>query len=384
MAIAGVSRAAIGTAREDLDVVSGARWLPTVGSYLLREFGRSLGLCLSGFIGLYLCVDFFERFRGFLDHGASTGLILLYFALKTPRIITEMMPVAVLAAVLLSVGALARRNEIMAMRACGISLWQIAGPVIGACLGLSLLTLMWNEYVVPECSMRAHYVERVSIKKKPFKGHFGEWEIWYHGKQSFTNIARFDANRSQIHGLKRYEFDDQFRLIRMITATTATWEDGRWRTTEATEVNIAPGGAMTTRSLPESEIALSETPEDFSAVHREPEDLSFGALREEIADLRSKGIDTTDATVGLWLKLAVPFVSLVMALLALPLATRRNRNRAVAANVGLALVVGFSYWVVLALAMSLGRTGILPAPVAAWSANVIFGTIGVIFFLGSE
>jgi lipopolysaccharide export system permease protein len=265
-----------------------------------------------------------------------------------------------------------------------ISLWQISGPIVVACFGLSLFTLVWNEYVVPECSLRAHYVERVRIKKKQFRGHFGEWEIWYHGKQSFTNIQRFDAKRAQVHGLKRYEFDEQFRLVRMVTAATATWTDGRWEATEASEVLIAPDGSLATKHLAANGLELAETPEDFSAVYREPDDLSFAALRAEIADLQRKGIDTTDATVGLWLKLAVPFVSLVMVLVALPLATRRSRTATVAANVGLALVVGFSYWVVLALSTSLGRTGVLPPAIAAWSANVIFSAIGLIFFLGSE
>jgi lipopolysaccharide export system permease protein len=361
-----------------------ARFLPTVSSYLLREFGRSLGLCLAGFIGLYLCVDFFERFRGFLSHGAGPGLISLYFVLKAPRIVTEMMPVAVLASILLSLGGLARRNELMALRSCGVSLWQIAAPIAGACLAISLLTLLWNEYVVPECSIRAHYVERVRIKNKPFRGHFGEFELWYHGKKNFTNIERFDAKRNQIHGVTRYEFDDQFRLVRIVKAATATWNGERWTGDEASEVLLAPDGTLETKPLPGDRIGVVETPEDFGAVYREPEDLSFSALRAEIQDLRQKGIDTTDATVDLWLKLAVPFVSLIMALVAIPLAARHDRNSSVAANVGAALVVGFSYWVVLALTMSLGRTGVLPAPIAAWSANLIFAAIGLIFFLSSE
>jgi lipopolysaccharide export system permease protein len=361
-----------------------SRWLPTTASYLLREFGRSVGLCLAGFIGLYLCVDFFERFRGFLNHGAGAGLIALYFLLKIPRIVTEMMPVAVLAGILLGLGNLARRNELMALRSCGISLWQIAAPILGACLAISLLTLLWNEYVVPECSMRANYVERVRIKNKAFRGHFGEFEIWYHGRGSFTNIERFDQKRNQIHGLTRYEFDDDFHLARIVTAATASWDGERWIADDATEVILRPDGEADTRTLPADRLGLAETPEHFGSAYRESEDLSFAALREQIRDLRQKGIDTTDATVDLWLKLAVPFVSVVMGFVAIPLAARHDRNASVAANVGAALVVGFSYWVVLALTMSLGRTGVLPAPVAAWSANAIFAAVGVIFFLGSE
>jgi lipopolysaccharide export system permease protein len=359
-------------------------WLPTVASYLLREFGRTLLVCLGAFVALYLCVDFFERFPGFLGHGASPRLMAFYFALKIPQIITEMMPVAVLGATLLSLGALAKRSELMAMRSCGISLWQIGVPVVAAGLGLSLTMLAWGEYVVPRCTMRAHYVDHVEIKKKEFKGHFNQAEIWYHGRQSFTNIERFDIRGSQVFGVKRYEFDDQFRLRRIVEVGSATWTGSEWTTDDAVEILLASDGTLETKPLAQSGIDLEGTPDDFGAVQWDPDDLSYRSLSREIADLRRKGIDTTDATVGLWLKLAVPFVSVVMVLIAVPLASRHSRNAGVAASVGVALLVGFSFWVVLALTTSLGRSGVLPAPVAAWSANVVFATIGAIFFLSAE
>jgi len=364
--------------------MAGALWLPTIARYLLREFGRSFALCLGAFLGLYLCVDFFERFPGFLSHGAPTRLIVLYFAMKVPLIVTQMTPVAVLASMLLSLGGLARRSELMAMRSCGVSIWQIGTPLLGACLAISLLSIGWNEYVVPAASMRAHHIDRVQIKNKSFRGHFDESEIWYQGEGSFTNIDRFDANRNEIYGLRRYEFDDDFELRRMVEARVARWTGNGWETSDVHEMRFGEDGALSTSPLPPSALRLEETPEDFTAVHREAEDLSYQSLAREIEDLRRKGIDTTDARVDLWLKLAVPFTSIVMACIAIPLASRHNRGSGVAASVGTALVVGFGYWVVLALTTSLGRAGVLPPLLAAWTANLIFGTIGLIFFLSAD
>lgn len=365
-------------------MIDGTLWLPTISRYLLREFGRSFALCLGAFVGLYLCVDFFERFPGFLSHDAPAPLMILYFALKVPLIITQMTPVAVLAAMLLSLGGLARRSELMAMRSCGVSLWQIGGPLIAACLLISFLSLAWSEYVVPGASMQAHYVDRVQIKNKQFRGHFNDAEIWYHGSGSFTNIDRFDAKRNEIYGLTRYEFDPEFRLRRIVEARVARWTGHGWSANDVQEMRFGADGVLEASPLPDTQLGLVETPEDFTAVHREAEDLGYQSLSREIDDLRRKGIDTTEAQVDLWLKLAVPFISVVMALIAIPLASRHNRGSGVAASVGAALVVGFSYWVVLALTTSLGKGGVLPAPLAAWSANLIFTAIGLIFFLSSE
>jgi len=360
------------------------RFLPQIWRYLLREFGSSLGLCLGAFVALYLSVDFFEHLSSFLNHEASALTIARYFLLKIPLIVTQVVPVAVLAATLLSLGGLARRGELMAMRACGVSLWQIASPVVAACLALSLATLLWNEYVVPECSMRAHYVETVEIKKKKFKGLFSDEEIWYHGERSFTNIERYDPRHSEIYGLTRYDLDPDFHLRRIIEARMVHWTGSEWIATDAAETLFADDGTLTMQAVSDPTLGLRETPDDFTAVHHDADDLSFASLRREIRELRKKGIDTTEPTTDLWLKIAVPFVSLVMALVGIPLASRRSRSSGVAASVGTALVVGFSYWVVLALTTSLGHSGVLPAPVAAWSANIIFAVIGEIFFLGSE
>jgi lipopolysaccharide export system permease protein len=55
-----------------------------------------------------------------------------------------------------------------------------------------------------------------------------------------------------------------------------------------------------------------------------------------------------------------------------------------AAIVGIGTVIGFSYWVVLGLANSLGQTGTLPPMIAAWSANVVFLLVGLALFLYAE
>jgi lipopolysaccharide export LptBFGC system permease protein LptF len=51
---------------------------------------------------------------------------------------------------------------------------------------------------------------------------------------------------------------------------------------------------------------------------------------------------------------------------------------------GLALIVGFSYWIFLALAVSLGHSGALSPFFAAWLANGVAFLLGVFFFLGVD
>jgi lipopolysaccharide export system permease protein len=73
-----------------------------------------------------------------------------------------------------------------------------------------------------------------------------------------------------------------------------------------------------------------------------------------------------------------------MVLIGVPLAGRNPRRRPLATSISIGLVVGFSYWVLLALTISLGHGGAIPPAIAAWTANGVFALLGAFLFLGPE
>ncbi len=362
--------------------LAGPGWPLTLWGYLLREFGRALLLALGGFLLVYLCVDFLERAPRFVQAGATAMQIVRYFLLKIPLIVTQMIPVAVLAGTLLSFGALSRHAEIMAMRSSGLSLTGISAPILATALTLSVGTFAWNEWVVPQAAERAHHLEQVEITKKKFAGHFRRSAIWYRSGSGFVNIDWFDESTATLHGVRVLELTDSYRLRRLLTAPRLRWSGEAWGGEGAFEVDFTKAGSD--RVKPLSTVSLAETPEDFAAVARKPEDLTSRELARQIADLDSKGLDTTEMSVDLWLKSAVPFVSVIMALIGVPLASRSRRNTSAAANMAAAIAVGFGYWIVLALSISLGRTGVIPPWAAAWGANALFLGVGLVLYLSSE
>ena len=78
------------------------------------------------------------------------------------------------------------------------------------------------------------------------------------------------------------------------------------------------------------------------------------------------------------------FVSLVMVMVGIPLASKGTRTTSVAGAVAFGLAIGFSYFVVLAFARALGQNGALDPLLAAWTANGIFGLVGLFLLLGAE
>lgn len=352
--------------------------------YLVRECIGFLLPVLLTFLLLYIIVDFFDRLDLLLRSHANPLAAVRYFLFKVPLILTQVMPPAVLTAVLLSLGMLSHRNEIVAWRASGISLTQTALPLVALAGAISAGTLLWNETVVPYCTRECQYINNIEIRKRPQRGILSERGIWYHGAAGFYSIDQLDPRRGVLLGLTIYQTGDDFRLRNIIEATSAQWTDSGWVTSGAVEHLIGSDGQLSTRNLPADQAVISEGLSDFLEVHREPDELSYLELRRRMRDLRRKGIDPSTYLVDLHMKLAVPFTALVLSFVAIPLAGRVQRHSSVAATVGAGLALGFGYWVLLALSNALGQSGVLPAAVSAWAANVIFLLLGGGLFLTFE
>jgi len=357
--------------------------LPILPRYLLREFAKIFLLCMAGFVLLYLLVDFFDRLNVFLKHHAGWAPVSRYLLLKVPLILARMAPAATFAAILLSLGVLSRQGELSAMRACGLSPWQIGAPLLAAGAAISLGALAWNELVVPYCSARSHYVENTEIRKRHFRGLLSDRGIWYRGKDGIYNIEYFDAKHQAMFGLVVYDIGPGFELRRLIEVPSARWDGTRWVASKATEHVLGPGDQVTTHLLSPDQWSLSDKPSDFTLARKSPEDLSYRQLKRRIRMLRSRGIETTEESVELELKLAMPAMSLVLAIVAVPLGIRRHRVHSLAMTVATALAVGFLYYVVIALSRSLGQVGAVSPVLAAWAGNAIFTLVGIFLYLGA-
>jgi lipopolysaccharide export system permease protein len=79
-------------------------------------------------------------------------------------------------------------------------------------------------------------------------------------------------------------------------------------------------------------------------------------------------------------KIAFPLVSIILAIIGVSFSLRSERSGGVTQSIGVGIVIGFSYWLVFAFTMSLGRSGTLPPLLAAWTANILFGIASLLMY----
>src|SRR5262249_58886828 len=111
------------------------------------------------------------------------------FRCRMPLIVTQVTSVPVRAGGLVGRGLLARQNEFVAMRACGVSIWQVLLPLALLAVVISVAVFAWNETVVPASARRWHQIWNEEIKGKQTYSVFAGREVWYHGGAGLYDIT---------------------------------------------------------------------------------------------------------------------------------------------------------------------------------------------------
>jgi lipopolysaccharide export system permease protein len=350
--------------------------------YVVRGFLRIFLMSLLVSTSLYLIVDCFDRISTFLDAGATLWTVLRYFFYTSPLSISRVIGFATLFSTLFSLGMLSRTQEITAMRSSGLSVQRICLPLVILSLFICFGNFFWNESLVPMFTHRAKTIYNTEIKNKQQQSLLGTRDIWIRGEGSFINVENFDTKTRTLEGVVIFLLNRDFSLRGLLEIPNARWTGKEWQAQEGTEWHFLPDGKLTSKKVATS-APVAETPEDLKLLSRDSEEFTYLDLQKQIMDLRSKGIDTKNYEVDLQTKLAIPLISPLMVLLAIPFALKKQISGGVALSFGIAMVIGFSYWVLSAFCISLGHSGALAPWIAAWLPNGIFILVGF-FFLTAE
>jgi lipopolysaccharide export system permease protein len=351
--------------------------------YLAAGFLRIFFTSLAIITLLYVTVDFFERIGTLLSTGASIWSITRYFFYKAPLLISRVIGFATLFSTLFCLGMLARTQEITAMRSNGISVQRIGLPLLILAFAICGMTFIWNETLVPVFAHNAQTLYLTEIRNKQQQSILGTRDIWIRGDSSFINIDNFDARAGTLNNVTVLLLNRDFSLRSLREIPKAEWTEDAWETDQATEWTLLANGKMLSQRT-KMALPMTETPADLKLLARDAEEFTFFDLQKQIADMKSKGIDATTFEVDLQTKLALPFVSPLMVLLALPFALKRQMSGSVSLSFAVAMLIGFSYWVLAAFCISLGHGGALTSWVSAWLPNGIFLLIALYFFTSEE
>ena len=352
----------------------------------MSQFWGVFSVCLFCAVSLFLIIDLLDRTKIFLREESSFFDVASYMLFKVPYMLQMMTPIAALIAALLTVGRLSQLSETIAMRACGVSVARIAMPLLGLGLILSLTMLVFGESVVPWSMQRVEEIYRLEIKKQLEHGGLSKEHFWHRSDNRFFNVGLYDSRSKSLDQVNVFTMDGDFQPTERLYATQAKWEGSEvgWVMKDISETALSEGRDISATLFQQLPLVIKETPKDFYRIRRSPETFNIFELEDYIKKLQFEGAPATGYKVEAMAKLAFPFVNFVGVLIAIPFALSSSRSGGMSKSFVAGVTIGFSYYVVHAISLSLGSAELIPPLAAAWSANVLLGCLGGYLLAGAE
>jgi lipopolysaccharide export system permease protein len=312
-----------------------------------------------------------------MEYKASFYAIMLHLISNLPEWIIEGLPIATLLALLFSLGNLSKNNEISAIKASGINLWNIMilFMIMGFIIGLGDFAV--REFIIPKVSLYNENVRKKVIKKEDstIQTDFYNKIVPLPNNTRMT-IGRLDTKAKTMSNVVMEKYDQNFALKRLVLAQEAIWENNSW---------ILQNGII--RSFNSNfwnEIHFKKynpniniTPSDMSIQDIRYDTINTKQFKKYINQLKTFGQSAIKEKIVLNMRIAAVFAHIIAIMVGIYFAVNFGKRTRRILSFTLALGVTFTYWITQAISRTLGENLVLSPFIAAWLPNIIFLTLGI-------
>ena len=328
--------------------------------YIAFNFIAPFVIATAFITGLYIVGDAFGKLDDYLEEAGAIGealsrMVRLY-PLRIPAFVAPILPVGMLFGAAYGLAQLSGRNELTAMRACGIGLWRILAPIYVTATMIALLGMANRELLVPKVeAATAGDVARWTGEAKKYKP-----VTLYLEREETLFTMRYNVERRHARSVSitRQATGEHIRALEARPVA------GGWELTDAT---------IGDQAFPRFTLKTSLRRHEVERALVDPALCPIGDLRNLIrADPANRAYRMLYHA-----RLTYPFVGIVLVGLGLPFVIGRERiQRSRLLGVGVCVLICMVFYTVEFIARDLGEAGYLPAALAAWLPTVVFGALG--------
>jgi lipopolysaccharide export system permease protein len=356
-------------------------------NYFLKEFTGPLFLSLGVLSFVMLLAGNLKKIAELvINKGVEFTSVLKIFLFMAPYIITYALPVAVLIAILLSLGRLSSDNEIVAIRASGVNLFSLLLPLYLVALILSLALVIFND----RAASYAHYAYRKTLIEVGVRNPTAAFEegVFINSFEKYILfIYRVDQKRNKLSNVRIYEPRGEDRPTRTIVAKSGEFiavpekNTVKLKLMDGTSDEPDPGNPTNFYKLNFKTYFMNlslAAAGSKGKIEKKYKEMSIAELKKEIKQLEAEAVDPTPLVVEINEKITLAFSCFVFMLLGIPLAIiTRRREKSI--NIGIALIIIVIYYPLVIGAEALAIQGYLKPPqLAMWLPNIIFAAIAAI------
>lgn len=355
--------------------------------YLIRELIIPILLISVTLVFLVLIADLFDNLDSLLKNQTPLRYIFRYYLMLTPFAFTQTVPWATLLGTLYLLVSFNFHNEIVAMKVAGLEITTIIRPILFLGFLIGIANFLVSDHVVPQTFRAAYEIREVHIERKRAKEEgktYSNVTYYSHGNQLQFFRYFYHGKREVEDAIVLWLDPASRRTQKKMVAKKGSWRsDQGWIFENITEYEMDPQGRIlgeprnfVTKNYPD----ITTRPEDLLYASSESAFLSTKELKRYIKTLEENGIRAYGERVEHHYRLAAPWHSLVMMLIAVPLLSPTRSKKIIAFNVLICLGIVFAFHVTGAMSLAMGKTGRLPPFLSAWLNTFLFSA-GAVYFL---
>ena len=345
--------------------------------YLFKQFCKNLFLVMGALVGIYFLVDFFERIDNFLDADKEVSLAIKYFMLKVPFMIDLLQPVCILLAGVITLGLLNHNCELMALKAGGISIIRICGPLVAFAVFFSLVSLALAQWVLPPTLSETNRIWHEEVHNKIPKGTLRKGHTYYKGSQGIYTFVRSDPAKNLFTNFSYTKIKANYDLELFLTAEKAEWRTGKWYFLNGQLKKPVRGqkNRFTIELFREMQMHLPESPDLFFVPTYKQEEFSISQLFNKTTDER---LERRAALVNFNSRLSFIFLGVPLIVMGLPilLLVHQKWGKDLTLAVPISCGLAFAAWGWWSTSQSMARAAYLHPVFASWSMHLIICGLG--------
>jgi lipopolysaccharide export system permease protein len=351
-----------------------------IDRYMSKGFVVSFIWCLFVFVMMAIVIDIFSFIDDIVKNKIPFQSIFAFYFYYTPTILIQVTPMAVLLCTIYMLSNLNKNNEITAMKSSGIGLWRILAPLLVIGFLVSMFTYMINDKVIPMTSKISQMIRRDELEKNKAEKNRIIENVAVYGTGNRIVFARsYDTANKELSDIIMHEHDVSENLVSKTTAAKGIWTGKDWKFIKVIVYRVDNAGKITGQPefYPEKIMPLKERPRDFASKEWKSDFMSYVELKRYIKNFKGSGLKIMKSLlVDLHYKVAFPFISLIIIMVAAPFALLTMRG-GVMVGIGMSIAIGLLYYAVIAISLAFGKAGIFAPIVAAWFGNVVFAGLGI-------
>jgi lipopolysaccharide export system permease protein len=347
--------------------------------YIIKKFLGTFFYTIALIISIAIVLDISEKIDDFMEKEAPLRAIIFdYYFNFIPYYVNLFSFLFTFIAVLFFTSQLSKHNEIVAIRASGVSFNRLLVPYFISAAVIGLLSFVLSAFIIPISTSKKIDFENKYIKNAYQYGNRNIHKQIEPGTFIYLNSYNNQQNYGYQFSMEKFENNQlKWKMIAQSIrwdSTIRKWtiQDYYIRKIDGMNEKIIEGAKLDT--------AINLSPLEFNQRDNVVETMTTPALNQFIERQQQRGVDAIESyLIEKHRRLAYPFSTFILTMVAVSIGTRKMRG-GTGVHIGFGVVVSFSYIFFMQISSQFAISGAMSPLLAVWTPNIIFGAISLILY----